>query len=209
MLYRLIIFDFDGTLADSGPWMVQALNAAAPRFGYRQVSDAEVEAMRGKDSRAIIRELGVPMWKLPLIAEHIRRRAAKAPPPPLFAGMAEALAALHAAGGRLAILSSNSEATIRAALGARAALIDLYECNAGLFGKAAKFRRLLKRAGCAPGAAIAIGDEVRDIEAARAVGVACAAVAWGYATTALLAAHKPDALYQTVPEMLARLTAQG
>ncbi|GAM97083.1 hydrolase, haloacid dehalogenase-like family [alpha proteobacterium U9-1i] len=201
MRYRLAIFDFDGTLADSGPWMVRAMNEAAPLFGYRQVSDAEVETLRSKDNRTIIREMGVPMWKLPLIAMHIRRKAAAAPPPPLFAGVREALAAIHAAGVRLAVLSSNSEPTIRAALGAQADLIALYECNAGLFGKAAKFKRLLKRAGVTPGDAIGIGDEVRDIEAAHVAGVTAAAVSWGYATPTLLRAHGADAVFENVAAM--------
>jgi phosphoglycolate phosphatase len=209
MSHRLAIFDFDGTLADSGPWMVAAMNAAAPRFGYRQVSDAEIEALRGKDNRTIIREIGVPMWKLPFIAHHIRRRAAQAPPPPLFAGVPEALAALAAAGVRLAVLSSNSEPTIRAALGPQAGLIEFYECNAGLFGKAAKFKRLLKRAGVTPADAIAIGDEVRDIEAARAAGIACAAVGWGYATPELLAAHGAIVVFASMAEMTAYLAPQG
>jgi len=209
MRYRLAIFDFDGTLADSGPWMVKAMNEAAPIFGYRPVSDAEVEALRGKDNRTIIREMGVPMWKLPFIAHHIRRKAAKAPPPPLFAGVPEALDAIHKSGVRLAILSSNSEHTIRAALGPQAGLIDLYACNAGLFGKAAKFKRLLKRAAIAPGDAIGIGDEVRDFEAGRAAGVACGGVSWGYATPALLKANGADVIFASVADMAQYLSTQG
>lgn len=209
MRYRLAIFDFDGTLADSGPWMVKALNEAAPIFGYRPVRDEEIEALRGKDNRTIIREMGVPMWKLPFIAHHIRRKAAAAPPPPLFAGVPEALATIHRSGVRLAILSSNSEQTIRAALGLEAGLIDLYACNAGLFGKAAKFKRLLKRTGIAPQDAIGIGDEVRDIEAGHAAGVTCAAVSWGYATPALLQANGADVVFASVAQVAEYLTAQG
>jgi phosphoglycolate phosphatase len=207
--YRLVIFDFDGTLADSGPWMVRALNGAAPRFGYRQVADHEIQALRAKDNRTIIREMGVPMWKLPFIAHYIRRQAALAPPPPLFAGVAEALIALRGAGVRLAIASSNSEVTIRRALGPSLSAIDLFECNAGLFGKASKFRTLVRRARVAAADAIAIGDETRDIEAARAVGLSCGAVAWGYALPELLQAHRPDVVFSDVAEMAAYLGAEG
>jgi phosphoglycolate phosphatase len=207
--YRLVIFDFDGTLADSGPWMVRALNDAAPRFGYRQVNEEEIQTLRAKDNRTIIRDMGVPMWKLPFIAHYIRRQAAEALPPPLFAGVPEALAALKGAGVRLAIVSSNSEATIRRALGAHAANIELFECNAGLFGKASKFRSLLRRARVAQSDAIAIGDETRDIEAARVAGIACGAVSWGYALPALLVARDPDVTFADVAEMAAYLGAEG
>jgi phosphoglycolate phosphatase len=189
--------------------MVRALNEAAPRFGYRQVDEQEIQTLRAKDNRTIIREMGVPMWKLPFIAHYIRRQAALAPPPPLFAGAPEALAALKSAGVRLAIVSSNSETTIRRALGAHAAHIELFECNAGLFGKASKFRSLLRRARVAASDAIAIGDETRDIEAARLAGIACGAVAWGYALPALLVARNPDAMFADVAEMAAYLGAEG
>lgn len=207
--FRLAIFDFDGTLADSGPWMVRALNKAAPRFGYRQVSDAEIQALRAKDNRTIIREMGVPMWKLPFIAHYIRRQAALAPPPPLFDGVPQALEALRDAGVRLAIVSSNSETTIRRALGANAGMIELYDCNAGLFGKASKFRSLLRRTRVAPSDAIAIGDETRDVEAARIAGIACGGVTWGYALPDLLMAKGADVVFADVAEMAAYLGAQG
>lgn len=203
--YRLTIFDFDGTLADSGPWMVRALNEAAPRFGYRQVGDEEIQALRAKDNRTIIREMGVPMWKLPFIAHYIRRQAALAPPPPLFAGVPETLARLRDAGVRLAIASSNSELTIRRALGAHADLIEVYECNAGLFGKAHKFRTVLRRVRIAAADAIAIGDETRDIEAARSAGIACGGVAWGYALPELLRDKGADVVFESVADMTAYL----
>lgn len=207
--YRLAIFDFDGTLADSGPWMVRALNEAAPRFGYRQVGDEEIQALRAKDNKTIIREMGVPMWKLPFIAHYIRRQAAQAPPPPLFDGVPEALLGLREAGLRLAIVSSNSETTIRRALRAHADLIEAYDCNSGLFGKASKFRSILRRMRVAAPDAIAIGDETRDIEAARIAGVPCGGVAWGYALPELLRANGADVIFDTVAELTAYLMPEA
>jgi phosphoglycolate phosphatase len=64
---------------------------------------------------------------------------------------------------------------------------------------------VLKQAGVDAGHAIAIGDEVRDIEAARAAGIACGAVAWGYADPGTLAALQPDMMFATMEEVAARL----
>lgn len=201
MSFQLYIFDFDGTLADSAPWMAKALNQAAARFGFRQVSDAEIETLRGKDNRAVIRELGVPMWRLPQIAAYVRRLAKEAPPP-LFPGVEAMLRRLHGAGRKIAIVSSNAEVTIRRALGpACADLIHPYACDASMFGKAAKFKKVLKRSGVAAAEAIALGDETRDIEAARKAGIACGAVAWGVATPALLRARAPDFFFETPAEI--------
>jgi phosphoglycolate phosphatase len=52
-----------------------------------------------------------------------------------------------------------------------------------------------------PQRALCIGDEVRDIEAARAERVAAGAVAWGYTLPAALAASQPQALFASVEEL--------
>src|SRR5690606_19707107 len=129
--YKLAIFDFDGTLADSSAWMLVAFAACADKFGFRKLSRDEIEALRGQDNRTIMRTLRVPMWRLPAIAKHVRAMAGEAEPPPLFAGVPEALRELKAAGLTLGIVSSNSEYAIRRALGAElSALIDHYACDA-------------------------------------------------------------------------------
>jgi phosphoglycolate phosphatase len=46
---------------------------------------------------------------------------------------------------------------------------------------------------------------VRDIDAARAAGIRCGAVAWGYADPAALMAHQPDMMFQTMDEIATRL----
>ncbi|MCZ7657424.1 MAG: HAD family hydrolase, partial [Xanthobacteraceae bacterium] len=88
---------------------------------------------------------------------------------------------------------------MRATLGAaNAARIDVFACGASLFGKAAKFRAVLKQTGIAAGAGIAIGDEMRDAEAAAAAGIAFGAVAWGYAAADALAGTKPAVLFGAI-----------
>jgi phosphoglycolate phosphatase len=200
---RLLILDFDGTLADSFPWFLGALDEVARVFGFRAPSHAEAEALRGQGTRAILAALGVPMWKLPAMAGHVRRMAAEAPPPPLFPGIAEALDGLAARGTALAVASSNTEAQVRRTLGpALAAHIGHYACEASLFGKAARFRRLLREARIPAAEAMSVGDELRDIAAAREAGIAAGAVAWGYADPAALRAAGPDAFFETPAELL-------
>ena len=82
-----------------------------------------------------------------------------------------------------------------------------FDCSASVFGKARKFRRVLKRARLAPHDAIAIGDETRDIEAARAAGIACGAVTWGYAAEKALRDRQPDYVFERMEEIVERLTS--
>jgi phosphoglycolate phosphatase len=117
------------------------------------------------------------------------------------------LRALHGAGLTLALVSSDSEENARRQLGESAALISHFNCGASLFGKAKKFRSIMRRAGVTAAQTIAIGDEVRDIEAAQSAGIACGAVTWGYAAPQALIAMRPDMTFARMEDVAARIQA--
>jgi phosphoglycolate phosphatase len=56
--------------------------------------------------------------------------------------------------------------------------------------------------GIAAAEALAIGDETRDIDAAREVGMRAGSVLWGYASEEVLTAHRPDTTFRTPGEIL-------
>jgi phosphoglycolate phosphatase len=203
MRYALVIFDLDGTLADSFPWFLSVLNTVAREFRFREVAEDDIEPLRHGSVHDILRKLEVPLWKVPRIATRMRAmKRADMAHIPLFAGVDAMLRALSDAGVTLALVSSDNEANVRDLLGeANAALISHFACGASLFGKAAKFKRVIREAGVVAGATIAIGDEIRDIEAARTAGIACAAVTWGYAAPDALRAHEPDVVFEKMEEI--------
>lgn len=189
MAYRLAIFDFDGTLADSYSWFAGQAPAMVEAFNLRAVSPEEIDALRGQHARVAMRRLGVRWWQGPAIATEMRRRMARSVDEiHLFPGVDAALATLAARGLKLAIVSSNAESTVRAVLGPRQHDIHAFACGVSLFGKAAPMRALIRRAKVAARETIAIGDELRDLDAARSVGAAFGAVAWGYTTPAAFTA---------------------
>jgi phosphoglycolate phosphatase len=200
MAYRLVIFDLDGTLADSFPWFLRVFDDVADRFGFRRLRDAEIETVRALGLRAILRHFGVPLWKMPRIAAHMRALAAEAELP-LFPGVDALFAALHDRGVAIAVVTSNSEANARRLLGDQARRVAHWGCGASLFGKRAKLRRVVRRSGVAPADVICVGDEIRDLEAARAEGLAFGAVTWGYAHPDALAALAPEHLFASVEEI--------
>lgn len=208
MRYSLAIFDLDGTLADSFPWFLRNVNDVADRFGFRRIEGSDVEELRHAGSREIIRRLEVPSWKLPGIARHMRKmKAADLDGIPLFPGASAMLHTLRDGGLALALVSSDHEGNARKQLGESAHLFSHFDCGASLFGKAAKFRRVVRCAGAAPAQAISIGDEVRDIEAARDAGIACAAVMWGYAAPNALRARAPEMIFERMEDVAAGLLA--
>lgn len=197
--YKMAIFDFDGTLADSGDWFLSIADEVAERFRFRRVAQEEIEGLRGHTTREVIRYLGIPRWKLPIIARHLHRRlASETHKIALFDGVEPMLVALQAAGVRLALVTSNAEDNARAILGPdNVARFEQIECGASLFGKAPRYRRVLRRAGLVAHDILSIGDETRDITAARKVGIDAGAVMWGYARRDALSALKPAALFET------------
>jgi len=186
------------------------VNDVADHFGFRRIADDDVESLRHAGSREILRRLEVPLWKVPAIARHMQRmKAAHLDGIPLFPGTASMLRALRDGGVTLALVSSDNEANARRQLGEVAALFAHVDCGASLFGKAAKFRRVVKRAGVTPAQAISIGDEVRDIEAARAAGITCGAVTWGYAAANALRALSPDHVFERMEDVAPSLLTTG
>lgn len=207
MRCKLVIFDFDGTLADTFPWFMRVINDVADRYRFKRVEPHEVEMLRGMGAAEIMAHLGVPRWKLPLIASHMRRRKAREiGATRLFAGVDRMLARLDDAGVTIAVVSSNSEANVRAILGpALASRIACFECGASVFGKAARFRKVLRRSGILPPDALCVGDEIRDLEAARRAGLAFGAAGWGFTRPEALQALGPNVLFSSLDEIADRL----
>ncbi|WP_349367611.1 HAD hydrolase-like protein [Salinarimonas sp.] len=206
--YRLAIFDFDGTLADTLPWFSTLLDDIAARFAIPAAAGLDVAAMRGLSAREIVAHLEVPAWKLPRIAAHVHRLA-EAAEIALFPGVPEMLAALDARGVRLAVVSSNGEVAVRRALGPAAARVETFACGAKLFGKARVFRTLVRRAGVPPPHVLCVGDEIRDGEAAHEAGLAFGAVSWGYNTPEALARVGPAHVFGSIAEIAAALAPGG
>lgn len=208
---RLVIFDFDGTLSDSGNWFLSIVDHLSDRYGFRKVAPDEIEPLRKMTSRDVISHLRIPRWKLPFMARYVRKLFGRnTDKVHLFAGVSEMLAAIEAMGIPLALVTSNSEANARAVLGPEnAARFSWWACGASLFGKAPKFRQVLRQCGIPPERIVSLGDETRDIDAARAVGIRAGAVLWGYAEPEAFAHLNPDLAFSTPDQVVAFVRASA
>jgi phosphoglycolate phosphatase len=207
MRYRLAIFDFDGTLADSFPWFLGVVNRLAEEHRFRRIEDHEVEALRGHSARQLVDRLGVPAWKMARIARGMRKHMAREIGQiGLFPGVDTLLQGLAARGVHLAIVTSNSIENVMQVLGPRnAELIQDYECGASIFGKRPKLRAVLRATRIPAAEAICIGDEIRDLEAAHAEKIAFGGVSWGYTNPEALCAAGPEEMFESLEEILERL----
>ncbi|HEY0735766.1 MAG TPA: HAD hydrolase-like protein [Herpetosiphonaceae bacterium] len=207
MKYQLVIFDFDGTLANSFPWFVSTFNTIADKYKFKRVEAGELDTLRGYSARQMIQHLGVPAWKLPFIGRHAKRLMGQnVAQIVLFDGVDGMLHELARRGVTLAVVSSNSEANIRRVLGPQnAALVTYYECGAALFGKHVQFRKILKKSRIPRSQTLCIGDEIRDIEAARRVALPFGAVAWGFTNVEALKAYAPEEIFSRVEEIVEKV----
>jgi phosphoglycolate phosphatase len=206
MSRRFVIFDFDGTLADSFPWFIEAFDQAAQRFRFQRPDLERPEELRALDARHLLVRYRIAPWKVPFVAHFLRQHMARQIGRiSLFPGAGLALDTLTARGLQLALLTSNSYRNVTSVLGPRAGCFAELECNVSLFGKTSRLRRLLADSGVAAHEAIFIGDEVRDAEAARHVGVAFGAVSWGYQRLPSLEMHSPQMTFESIDELVAKL----
>lgn len=207
MRYDLIIFDFDGTLADSLPWFFHRLEILADEFGFPRVTREAGERLRVLPPRKVLQELGIPLWKLPAIARQTQQLMTRERDQiKLFPGVPKLLSELAASGIQIGIVTSNNQLNVNSVLGDPSArLISYYRCGASIFGKRVKIRQVLKESRISADRTLCIGDELRDLDAARAEGIAFGAVDWGFTPPAAFRAHAPDLSFASIGEIAEKL----
>jgi phosphoglycolate phosphatase len=204
MTLTTFIFDFDGTIANSFAATLRVANELAPEFGYRPAQPDELEQLRGSSYRSIAEQLGIPWHKAPVIAARIRNQLSHAlSDMPTFDGMPRALSQLRMRGIRLGILTSNDRRSVESFLAARELqYFDFIGTSASVWGKERRLRSLLRSRGLTVTEVAYVGDEVRDIEATKALGMRAIAVGWGYTSLSYLATHAPDHLVYEPADLL-------
>ena len=207
MKYDLAIFDFDGTLADSLPFLVSVVNTLARKHDFQPIDLREIEKLRAYDAMKLFHHVGLPLWKMPLVGRSYQALMAKSVASvPLFPGVDELLRGLAASGITTGLVTSNSEAIVRQVLGEKnMALIAHFHCGVSMFGKRHKLHEVLRKAHCHRSRAIYIGDEARDLEAARSEHIAFGAVSWGFNSVESLVALSPQEVFMRVEDIVPRL----
>ncbi|HET7320147.1 MAG TPA: HAD-IA family hydrolase [Candidatus Saccharimonadales bacterium] len=200
---KTVIFDFDGTLADSLDVIVEIFEQLTGKRS--QLSREEMAGLRHLPIPAVGKRLGLPMWKVPYLLWRGKRMMAKyieqVPP---YSGVEDVLKDLQHAGYQIIIVSSNSRANVRIFLkhyGLSAYFHRVYG-NVGLFSKAAALRKILARNHLHMNDCVYIGDETRDVEACQSIGLRIVAAKWGFADPVFLESHNPTALAGSPKELI-------
>ncbi len=200
----ILIFDFDGTIADTHQYIVDVSNRLALEFNYNQISDEDSVLLKDFSVQEVIRHLEVPLLKIPAIIARAKKefyQDIQSIHP--IKGLQEALDALKARGVVIGILSSNAAENIHAFLQRHGIdHFDFIHSTSKIWGKDISIKGLIAEHHLNRDDVIYIGDEIRDIAAARKAGVRVAAVTWGYNSAQALQKEGPDALLHFPHELV-------
>ncbi len=199
----LIFFDFDGTIADSLTIAEEVIAELGSEYGIPPADKVQLLEWKTKSIPELMKITGIAWTQMPGIM--LKAKAAfkeKIESVPLFGGMKEVLETLNEYGHELHILTSNSRENVNHILQKNKLIVfnKIHTPNL-LFGKAKIIRSEIKKKAYTQEKVWMIGDEVRDIQAAKEAGIKSAAVTWGFNHTDLLAQSLPDFLVNTPEEL--------
>lgn len=193
---KIIIFDFDGTIADTLILSLKIINNQLKQAGYDPISKEELKQLRNMNPIQIISHFRFPIWKLPSLIKLVRNQLSEeVEKMKIFPGVEKLVIDLKLDKYKLAILSSNLKETVDKFLAIhQLPVFEYVKCEPNIFEKARLIKRFLNDHDLEIRDVIYIGDEVRDVEACRKVGIQIVSVTWGF--------NDREALYKLNPDFL-------
>lgn len=200
-----LIFDFDGTIADTLGAIVRITNRIAPEYGYSPTTPEKLRYYQSLTTKEMLRQSELPLFRLPFLLRRVRKEmAAEIESVPIASDLVPTLKDLLAHNHRLMIMSSNSRCNIDKFLRAHG-IEDVFESvqgGVGLLSKARVLRRIVQKGGIDFSQVIYVGDETRDIDASKQIGILVAAVTWGFSSRDALASQDPAFLIDRPCQLL-------
>lgn len=177
---RNLIFDFDGTLADTLDLAIEFGNANYKRFSKRPIVKEE---FRNLSMREALKQIGLPLYRLPQFVVELKQyMKAELSKVELFPGVVEFIRRMGQKHKNLFVMSSNSETNISKVL-ERHQIREQFSAihsDSSIFGKSRVLSRMVSRHSLKIEDTLYVGDEVRDYEACKKFGIEMAAVSWGW-----------------------------
>lgn len=200
-----ILFDFDGTLAETMMLIHNVFNQLSGLYRYRHLPENEIEEVRHLSVHEFIRHVGIPFWKVPIIAIHARRlmhdEIHQVHPPQ---GLVNVLTRIHDSGRyHMDILTSNRRRNVLKFL--REHNMDWFDevhTTRSILCKKRRVQKYIREKGLDPQSLYYVGDTTIDVESARRAGARPVAVGWGLNTPELLGRATPDHLVGDPEELL-------
>ncbi len=194
----MILFDFDGTLADTISLGITLLNSYSDKFGYKKL---DLEKNKGLSALQLMSVAQISFWKLPYLVCFFKKKLVESGSQiKMINGVQTMLSELKNAGFKMGILTSNSLQTVQNFL--KTYEIESYfsyiKTDVPVFGKK---RALSKAKRQIKSDFINVGDDLRDVEAKKKNDIPVVSVCWGF--------NSFEVLEQNNPKMVAKNTAEA
>ena len=204
-MYQTLVFDFDGTIADTLGETRLIFNRIAPDYGIREVAEHELDGLRHLSLKELLAHLKIPKRRVPsLIARGTSLMRGNITRLQLIDGMAEVLVEMRRHVRSFGILTSNATANVDLFLDAHGLRdqFDFISSTSKLTGKAKHLKAIRKTFSLRNEELLYVGDELRDVKASQKAGIPIAAVTWGFNSRESLAASKPNHLFDRPADFL-------
>ncbi|MEN6445664.1 MAG: HAD-IA family hydrolase [Candidatus Cloacimonas sp.] len=199
-----LLFDFDGTIANSIQLGMKIANELAPQFGYKPISEDDFKRYSHLPWHKIIKEMHLPYYRIPKLilvafAEYNRQIRQIKP----CEGILEMLKELSEMGIPMALLSSNTVENVQLFLQQNGINSFLWvEGTSGILNKAREIKQRIQKHKLDPQNVIYVGDEIRDIESSHKCGLKIISVTWGFHSAEFLSSYNPDYLVNAPQEII-------
>ncbi len=205
MRNKVIVFDFDGTIADTYQAIVDITNDLSSEFGYQPIDEEELLLLKNLSSKEIVRRAEISLFKIPFLVQRVQKELGQqiADLSPIK-GIESVLIELKQRNYILGIITSNVRENVVLFLQKNNLeyLFNFIYSGTNIFGKHRIINQLVRKHKLNKTDVIYVGDETRDIRSARKSGISVIAVGWGFNSQEILAEYKPDFLAVKPTELL-------
>lgn len=202
--YSTIIFDFDGTIADSYLITYQIYNELAKKYKLKPIADEDIPILRTMKPFELLAYFKIPIHLIPFLLIDGRRlfkKYVKELQP--IQGIADILKKLHEKNYSMGILTSNSKSNVEVFLKEHSLdFFSFIHSEKNLFGKDTALQHFIDKKNLDKNKVIYIGDEVRDIESCKKIDLSIISVSWGFNEAGVLSKAKPSYLVNRPEELL-------
>ncbi|WP_243550643.1 HAD-IA family hydrolase [Priestia megaterium] len=201
---KVILFNFNGTITNTKFLAIDMYNEIAEKQGYKRILEEDVPYLSTLSIRNRCKVLNLPLYKMPLVGIAIKRRSQKyiSNLKPV-AGIKETLEFLKKEGYKLGFTTSNNQGVINEFLINNS--INIFDYSHFSFSPLSKSKDIssfLKKYDLKKEEVVYVGDELRDIKAAKKNGLFCIAVSWGFDSVELLNTGHADKIITKPKEIL-------
>ena len=198
-----VLFDFDGTLANTLELVARIYNEHAHEYGAKQIDLRDLSEYRRLGYKKAMKKAGIRWTVLPrlvlFISKEMKQHMGEVQP---YGGIVEMLRELQKQGVSIGVLTSNDAGLVQDFFTAhKFPTFDFVVSEKTMFGKEKALRRIMKRHSLSPNNVVYVGDEPRDITASNKAGIKVIGVTWGVGGKEAFETTTPDVQVDTVAQL--------